>query len=171
MNAYCQYPLCNPSRSSILTGRRPETLKVLDLKTFVRKTNPNVVTLPQLFKNNGYLSLSYGKIFHVTNGNHDDPISWSEKPWHSEPGMEKKLKTPEPIDPDCRCPACRQFSRAYLHHVIKAGEIIAAMLLTWHNLTFYQDLMAGLRTTVQSGGLLAFTQGFAGRYQAPLEQY
>ncbi|MFO1249440.1 MAG: tRNA guanosine(34) transglycosylase Tgt [Alphaproteobacteria bacterium] len=50
-----------------------------------------------------------------------------------------------PLDAQCRCPACRQFSRAYLHHTVKSGEIIAAMLLTWHNLTFYQDLMAGLR--------------------------
>lgn len=56
-----------------------------------------------------------------------------------------------PLDPDCGCPACRQFSRAYLHHVVKAGEIIAALLLTWHNLTFYQDLMAGLRTAISQG--------------------
>jgi len=56
-----------------------------------------------------------------------------------------------PLDPDCRCPACRKFSRAYLHHVVKAGEIIASMLLTWHNLTFYQDLMAGLRGAIANG--------------------
>ncbi len=56
-----------------------------------------------------------------------------------------------PLDPDCRCPACRQFSRAYLHHVVKSGEIIAAMLLTWHNLTFYQDLMARLRAAISEG--------------------
>jgi len=55
-----------------------------------------------------------------------------------------------PLDQDCNCPACRQFSRAYLHHVVKSGEIIAAMLLTWHNLTFYQDLMAELRDTIAS---------------------
>jgi len=42
-----------------------------------------------------------------------------------------------PLDPQCRCPACRGFSRAYLHHAVKANEIIASMLLTWHNLTFY----------------------------------
>jgi len=56
-----------------------------------------------------------------------------------------------PLDAACRCPACRQFSRAYLHHVVKSGEIIAAMLLTWHNLTFYQDLMAELRDMIASG--------------------
>lgn len=57
----------------------------------------------------------------------------------------------EPLDPQCHCPACRQFSRGYLHHVVKAGEIIAAMLLTWHNLTFYQDLMTELRTMIHQG--------------------
>jgi queuine tRNA-ribosyltransferase len=56
-----------------------------------------------------------------------------------------------PLDDACRCPACRQFSRAYLHHVVKSGEIIASMLLTWHNLTYYQDLMAQLRGAIASG--------------------
>ncbi|HNQ74347.1 MAG TPA: sulfatase [Verrucomicrobiota bacterium] len=80
--AYCQEALCNPSRASFLTGLRPETLKVFDLATHFRDQRPDVVTLPQLFKQNGYVSLSIGKIFHVTNGNHDDPESWSEPPWH-----------------------------------------------------------------------------------------
>ena len=61
-----------------------------------------------------------------------------------------------PLDADCRCPACRQFSRAYLHHVVKSGEIIAAMLLTWHNLTFYQDLMQGLRQGIAESRLPAW---------------
>ena len=60
---------------------------------------------------------------------------------------------PAPLDADCRCSACRQFSRAYLHHVVKSGEIIAAMLLTAHNLTFYQDLMARLRAAIAAGRL------------------
>jgi len=60
----------------------------------------------------------------------------------------RHAEDPAPLDPACRCPACRQFSRAYLHHVVKANEIIAAMLLTWHNLAFYQDLMAGLRAAI-----------------------
>jgi queuine tRNA-ribosyltransferase len=55
---------------------------------------------------------------------------------------------PGPLEPGCRCPACRKFTRAYLHHVVKANEIIASMLLTWHNLTYYQDLMADLRAAV-----------------------
>jgi queuine tRNA-ribosyltransferase len=66
-----------------------------------------------------------------------------------------------PLDAACRCPACRQFSRAYLHHVVKAGEIIAAMLLTWHNLHFYQELMVGLRTAIAEGRLNVFAQAFA----------
>jgi queuine tRNA-ribosyltransferase len=53
-----------------------------------------------------------------------------------------------PLDPECSCPACGRFSRAYLHHVVKAGEIIASMLLTWHNLTYYQDLMVALRQAI-----------------------
>jgi queuine tRNA-ribosyltransferase len=69
-----------------------------------------------------------------------------------------------PIDPACRCPACRQFSRAYLHHAVKANEIIASMLLTWHNLTFYQDLMAGLRAAIAAGAVQDFAQRFIARY-------
>ncbi len=60
-----------------------------------------------------------------------------------------------PLDPACRCPACRQFSRAYLHHVVKANEIIASMLLSWHNLAYYQDLMADLRAAIAEGTLAA----------------
>ncbi|HWC62227.1 MAG TPA: tRNA guanosine(34) transglycosylase Tgt [Rhizomicrobium sp.] len=69
-----------------------------------------------------------------------------------------------PLDPQCRCPACRDFSRAYLHHAVKSGEIIAAMLLTWHNLTFYQDLMAGLRAAIGQGALRAFAARFHAAY-------
>jgi queuine tRNA-ribosyltransferase len=58
-----------------------------------------------------------------------------------------------PLDSACACPACRQFSRAYLHHTVKANEIIASMLLTWHNLTYYQDLMADLRKAITEGRL------------------
>jgi queuine tRNA-ribosyltransferase len=64
----------------------------------------------------------------------------------------------DPLDSTCRCPACRQFSRSYLHHVVKAGEIIAAMLLTWHNLTYYQDLMEGVRTAIEVGAMNAFVK-------------
>jgi queuine tRNA-ribosyltransferase len=55
---------------------------------------------------------------------------------------------PRPLDEDCTCPACRGYSRAYLHHVYRAGEMIAGMLLSWHNLHYYQELMAGMRAAI-----------------------
>ena len=60
---------------------------------------------------------------------------------------------PAPLDPLCRCPACTGFSRAYLHHLTKAREILASMLLTTHNLTYYADLMADLRAAIAAGAL------------------
>jgi queuine tRNA-ribosyltransferase len=67
---------------------------------------------------------------------------------------------PRPLDEDCTCPACRGYSRAYLHHVVKAGEMIAGMLLTWHNLHYYQELMQGLRDAIDAGDLAGFVAGF-----------
>ncbi len=67
---------------------------------------------------------------------------------------------PRPLDADCTCPACRSYSRAYLHHVVRADEIIGAMLLTWHNLHYYQELMAGLRVAIATGTLDAFVAEF-----------
>ena len=67
---------------------------------------------------------------------------------------------PRPLDEDCTCPACRGYSRAYLHHVFKSGEIIASMLLTWHNLHYYQELMQGLRDAIAGGRLADFVAGF-----------
>ena len=60
---------------------------------------------------------------------------------------------PRPLDEACDCPACTQFSRAYLHHLIRCEEILGAMLLTWHNLRFYQLLMARLRAAIEAGRL------------------
>ena len=56
-----------------------------------------------------------------------------------------------PLDPDCACPACKRHSRAYLHHLFKAGEMLGPMLLTWHNIQYYQDLMAELRAAILAG--------------------
>jgi queuine tRNA-ribosyltransferase len=64
---------------------------------------------------------------------------------------------PRPVDPDSRCPAARDFSRAYLHHLTKANEIVGAMLLSEINLYYFQDLMAGIRTAIAAGCLAAFS--------------
>jgi iduronate 2-sulfatase len=77
--AYCQQAVCSPSRSSLLTGTRPDTTKVWDLKTHFRKALPDVVTLPQNFKNHGYFVQGMGKIYH---GGLNDRPSWSV-PWQN----------------------------------------------------------------------------------------
>lgn len=74
--AYCQQAVCSPSRTSLMTGRRPNTTKVWDLKTHFRTTIPDVVTLPQYFKNNGYHTQSIGKIYHDP-ASAQDALSWS----------------------------------------------------------------------------------------------
>ncbi|MDB6005521.1 MAG: hypothetical protein JWR15_2508 [Prosthecobacter sp.] len=81
--AYCQMSVCNPSRSSLLGGVRPDTTGVLDNQHFLRPQLPDVVTLPQHFKNNGWRSISLGKIFHHSDREPgDDPESWSEPAWY-----------------------------------------------------------------------------------------
>lgn len=67
---------------------------------------------------------------------------------------------PSPLDPASACPASRDYSKAYLHHLFKAGEYLGPMLLTWHNLQYYQDLMARLRDAIAAGRLAAFIENF-----------
>ncbi len=67
---------------------------------------------------------------------------------------------PRPLDEDCTCPTCRQYSRAYLHHVFRAKEMISGMLLTWHNLHYYQNLMQGLRDAIHGGTFASFQTKF-----------
>ncbi len=67
---------------------------------------------------------------------------------------------PRPLDEACGCPACRGYSRAYLHHVFRAGEMISGMLLTWHNLHYYQELMQGMRDAITAGRFAAFEADF-----------
>jgi queuine tRNA-ribosyltransferase len=69
-----------------------------------------------------------------------------------------------PLDPECGCPVCATWSRAYLHHLIRSGEILGAMLMTEHNIHFYQSLMAGLRGAIAEGRLKAFADGFRAKY-------
>ncbi|MCM2561328.1 tRNA guanosine(34) transglycosylase Tgt [Lutimaribacter sp. EGI FJ00015] len=67
---------------------------------------------------------------------------------------------PRPLDAQCTCPACRNYSRAYLHHVFRAGEMISGMLLTWHNLHYYQEIMAGMRVAISQGRFAAWEADF-----------
>src|SRR5512132_657482 len=73
--AYAQFPLCNPSRSSMLNGRYPTQTGVMDNNSYFRAKHPDFVTLPQYFQKNGYATLRTGKIFH---GGIDDQVSWTE---------------------------------------------------------------------------------------------
>ena len=77
---------------------------------------------------------------------------------------------PRPLDEDCQCPTCQNYSRAYLHHVFRSQEIISSMLLTWHNLHYYQELMAGLRDAISAQTLADFvTQFHAIRSEGDIE--
>ena len=67
---------------------------------------------------------------------------------------------PRPLDEECTCPACRNYSRAYLHHVFRAQEMISGMLLTWHNLHYYQELMQGMRDAIAGGQFAEFEARF-----------
>jgi queuine tRNA-ribosyltransferase len=72
-----------------------------------------------------------------------------------------------PLDPECGCPVCATWSRAYIHHLVRSDEILGAMLMTEHNLSFYQQLMAGLRAAIAEGRLKAHADAFRARYKAP----
>lgn len=67
---------------------------------------------------------------------------------------------PRPLEEECDCPLCRNYSRAYIHHLQKCNEVLAVMLLTWHNIRYYQRLMQGLRDAIEQGKLADFTEDF-----------
>jgi len=77
----------------------------------------------------------------------------------------RHAEDPAPLDARCPCDACTNYSRAYLHHLHKSGEILGAMLLTEHNLTFYQQLMAGMREAIGAGQFAAFAAKFSDEYR------
>jgi uncharacterized sulfatase len=100
--AYCQFPLCSPSRSSIMTGLRPDTTRVFDLQYHFRTGLPEVVTLPQTFMKSGYYAARVGKIFHYGNPGDigtsglDDPPSWQE--FVNPAGRDKTTLEPEIVN-------------------------------------------------------------------------
>jgi queuine tRNA-ribosyltransferase len=82
----------------------------------------------------------------------------------------RHAEDPRPIDEHCRCPACRSYSRAYVHHLVRSDEILGSMLMTAHNLTYYQDVMQGLRAAIAEGRLEAFAAAFhAGEAQGDIK--
>jgi iduronate 2-sulfatase len=83
-NAYCNQAVCSPSRNALLTGLRPSTLGIYDLATNFRVSRPDAVTLPQYFKQHGYLTEGMGKIFHRGHGNDEDAASWSIPFWSAD---------------------------------------------------------------------------------------
>jgi len=86
---------------------------------------------------------------------HDGPINLRNARFAEDEG---------PLDSDCACPVCATWSRAYIHHLIRSSEILGAMLMTEHNVGFYQQLMAGLRSAIAEGRLAAFAGAFRTRY-------
>jgi queuine tRNA-ribosyltransferase len=78
----------------------------------------------------------------------------------------KHAEDESPLDPACDCPVCTGWNRAYLHHLVRSGEMLGAMLMTQHNLHFYQALMAGMRNAIAEGRFAAFAAGFRAGYAA-----
>jgi iduronate 2-sulfatase len=109
--AYCQQALCNPSRASVMTGRSVDTLRLWDLQTHFRDTLPDVVTLPEHFKNQGYFTQNIGKIYHNwRQALQGDPQSWSvpaEMHFASHAADLPQIEGPLPpnvaVDPKCEC--------------------------------------------------------------------
>jgi len=78
----------------------------------------------------------------------------------------KHAEDQSPLAADCACPTCAGWSRAYLHHLVKSGEMLGAMLMTEHNIYFYQQLMQQLRDAIAEGRLDAYAAAFTARYGA-----
>lgn len=99
--AYVQLALCSPSRSSLLTGRRPDTTHVYTIGPYFRKVGGNFTTLPEYFKLNGYTTVGMGKVFHPGRASGgDDPVSWTEPYFHGVPNFESKNLSWEAVSDD-----------------------------------------------------------------------
>ncbi len=77
---------------------------------------------------------------------------------------QRHMDDPRPLDDQCTCPACTGYSRAYLNHMVRAKEILGLMLLSWHNLHYYQELMAGMRSAIVEGTFNDFASAFETQY-------
>jgi len=121
--AYVQVALCMPSRASMLTGRRPATTGVIDFTVRFRSVLPDVVTLPQHFKNHGYYAAGFGKIFH-----HDDPASWSAPLFKSRRGEDD-------------------------YHTEFGRQVMKWLKEDYRRLTYVWDLGDGITKTKRPGGL------------------
>ncbi len=78
----------------------------------------------------------------------------------------KNVDDDSPLDAECKCPACSKYSRAYLNHLVKSKEILGSMLMTWHNLQYYQDLMSSLRDAIKNDYLQKIVDDFYSKYEA-----
>ncbi|WP_044205895.1 sulfatase [Flammeovirga sp. OC4] len=96
--AYCQQSICSPSRASLMTGARPETINVIENYTYFRDENPDIITLPQHFKENGYETVNCGKVYHGKFS--DQEKSWSMKPDYNALGYKVNALVEKFVDPD-----------------------------------------------------------------------
>jgi queuine tRNA-ribosyltransferase len=76
----------------------------------------------------------------------------------------RHAEDPAPLDERCPCSTCASYSRAYLHHLVKSGEMLGAILTTEHNLAFYQELMRSMREAIAEGRMSGFTRDFSAGY-------
>ncbi len=142
--AYCQQALCNPSRASLMTGRRPDSLSIWNLATHFREVQPEIVTLPQWFKQHGYFTQNIGKIFHNWRQEiQGDPDSWSvPAEYHfATHGSDKPNVTARPVPPSStttRRTECRDVpDDAYFDGRIAAKSVVALQSLAQKQQPFF----------------------------------